>query len=166
MNSEYGFDKGKDLQILTYLLSEFDRILSAIINERYLFKNEQIHNLIIEIWQGEFQGKLLNLAQLVEILQDKDLKAVGLTGKQLQLKLQIFKSFLARDDRFLGLLKQPAIELSKRFISGFFDFFNSLLGSLSDVIPFIESFKEFKDMVHFEIEYGSDNGIGFASLKK
>ena len=82
---------------------------------------------------------------------------------QLNLKYTIFCQFLYGEAVKIDWLDQDSCRikvpkmptLTKRIISGFFDFYNCLLGSLSDVIPMVESIREFKDMVHFEIKYGN-----------
>jgi hypothetical protein len=147
------------------LLFQFERVISEIIKDKTLFKNEHIYSLILEIWQTELKDKILNLGK--EFFAGRyyqELKKVGLTGKQLDLKFSILGYFLHGElvevdlrnkDLFHSGWPDKLPSLTKRIIDGFFDFFNSLLGSLQVVVPMVEFFKEFKDMVHFEIKHGS-----------
>lgn len=161
MSFDRGDNREMDIRKLVYLLHQFDVILSSIIGNKILFKNEQTYSMLVDEWKNHLAGKLSVLNRMLSLDQyTEPLKNAGLTGSQLTLKFNIFNNFIygeVLNDRDFTAKNPPhkLPTLTERIISGFFDFFNSLLGSLSGVIPMIESIKEFKDMVHFEIKYGT-----------
>lgn len=164
-----GNDQRHDLVKLIFLLTQFELTISEIIKDKLLFKNEHTYALISQIWENELKEKVLGLRKkLYDGQYYAALKIAGLTDKELDLKFTILSYFL-----YGGLVKVDLLDndrscvstptklpsITKRIIAGFFDFFNSFLGTLSGVLPMAESIKEFKDMVHFEIEYASEYKI-------
>ena len=155
-------EKNNDATKLVYLLDQFNFILTKIIENKSLFRNERIYSMIKELWDKELKTKNF-LPSLADVLLTgkyaKELEAVGLFGPQLTLKFNIFNNFFLGemvDESAIKLRSTKPFTLGKRIIAAFFDFFNSFLGSLGIAIPIAEALKEFKDMVHFEINYGNE----------
>jgi len=168
---EYTNNNDSDNKKLIDLLDQFDSLLTEIITEKAFFKDNYIRDMIHKIWHNQLRETLQKIKNL---LSEKEylakLEQVGLTGDQLNLKLYIFNNFnprgakrkenINRGTEIPAFRHTPSqtplkIPLTKSSALGILGFFNSLLGSLSIVTPIAESIKEFKDMVHFEIEHGT-----------
>ena len=150
-----------DFKIL-YAIIEED-FISIVLRKKSLFQDEEIRSSLSDAW---FNRIKFRVGDIINQLEDKDvlwkLKQVGLTGDDLNIKIQCYNGYVESNPLDSWVNSNPPTKLPhwiRRFIFGLFDYFNTILGSLSHAIPGAELIKEFKDMIHFVIEYGTNSNV-------
>ena len=122
-------------------------ILQQVVEWRDLLFREELREPIADAWQAmhsAFDDVRLGLVEGDEVVSEQALERIGLTGKQLDLKLIGFNGAW---DKF----KQwGTVKLLKRLL----DWIDIILGSLASLIPGADAIEEFKDAAKQGIEEG------------
>lgn len=139
-------EKNNDLGKLIGFLKESEDILEKLIKKpdglflKKIITNKSLQKDIHNAWQEV--KKTISVA--IEHLHSPDsqkisikLNEVGLTGAQLQLKINLFNWFR----------KKYISEKTRNWLIRLLGVMNSILGSFSKACPFVEPFKEFKELV-------------------
>lgn len=115
---------------LMTLLEEVKRALEGFAKREQF--NSRVADNIKELWDDEVSGIFDHSVELIKSGQyDNELQKVGLAGRMLAFKWEVWR--IIKESK--GKIKILA-------------FINSLLSSLSCIIPGFELVKEFKDMMH------------------
>lgn len=124
-------EKTKQIRTLVELLEDIKSKFAGIVDfpsKKYFFEN------IKSQWDNDIENRFSMLIEEVgKNNYQERLEMVGLTGEHLELKIKVWE-----------IIKENV----KKWVHIVFDFINSILSSLSAVIPAFDCIKEFKDMAH------------------
>ena len=121
-------------------------ILQQVVDWRGLLFREELRQPIADAWRElgrSFEDVMKALVEEGdELVSDRQLERLGLTGNQLKLKLTGFNGAW---DRFR---ERGTVNLLKKLL----DWIDIILGSLASIIPGADAIEEFKDSAKHSIE--------------
>lgn len=122
-------------------------ILQQVVDWRGLLFREELRQPIVDAWQElglAFEDVMKGLVEGEgnELVSDDQLRSLGLTGKQLELKLTGF------NDAWNRFRQWGSVKLLKKLL----DWIDIILGSLASIIPGADAIEEFKDSAKQGIE--------------
>lgn len=147
---------------------------SSNFQEIYLVKND----IPKEIFNAAFYEAKVNLSKGLDILNTEDLKEnakshrlkrrrdsnketleqIGFTGDSLKLKATVLNKLWLKIINSVNKFGGGVIDFSKneivQLVRKFLTYLNSILGSLTVIIPRIEGIKEFKEVVESILDLG------------
>lgn len=123
-------------------LDQVQRLIERILDQGELIPADLRH-YFVDAWPDVKDNLDLARRSIMGVAQDR-LRAAGLTGAQLALKLFGFRRWSRRID-WMNLL------WSRRAVKGALNWANIILGSLS-FVPGVEPAKEFKDAIERAVD--------------
>lgn len=98
---------------------------------------------------ADFRNKIYGKDVTVAKEQHLELRRVGMTGKSLELKTnllrRLFNRLIELKEKGIKKILDFRLPTVKQAFSNFMKFLNSVLGSLKELFPILESIKEFKE---------------------
>jgi len=114
-----------------------DKIMPALVDQRLI--PEELSKATKKAWE-DLRGRFDDASKRLDEIKIEELGAVGLSGSQLDFKLKAIQ-FLHKK-----FAERPLIEnRHPRFLRGLLKAFDSILDSLSIVMPLLHPITEFKD---------------------
>lgn len=111
--------------------------MPELVSERVI--PEKLFEATQNAWK-DLQGRFLEVSKKLDEVKIEELRAAGLSGLQLDFKIEAFH-FLHR--KFME--KLFAEKLRRRFLRRLLKAIDSILGSLGMLIPLVHTITEFKD---------------------
>lgn len=166
-----------DKEELIEFFDNVEKILRDIVKEIRKFapnRDEEFYSLIEEVWNDEIKPKFNKAREEIKEIDTVKLEKVGLTGKQLKLKLMQFnyrynqyyneyEEFLTFCKEYREFLKFPNIfkkvkdlieklKKLKKKLKKLLNIINKILESLRSIVGPVEMIKEFKDIIDDSIQ--------------
>jgi len=146
--TDLGFGVSDRTALIDFMVAVRD-ILQQVVEWRGLLFAKELRQPIADAWlevQSAFDDVDVRLRSVEgdEIVSDDELAKIGLTGKQLELKLKGFNSTWGRFKQW------GTVKALKKLL----DWIDIILGSLASIIPGADAIEEFKDSAKQAIEDG------------